>query len=220
MPSTQWSFKKVNLVTGLACFAGFAVLMGLVDLAGHRRLSLIGDPGGLARWTPVVAALWAASFLPKPTTIVGYRKRTTLPVWLVAPWVALWLGPIEWGGALLYYLPMLAGFLAMARADSKRDDARAVTMPGLKWTQAGEDFSIFIPHGGYVRARFSANPETPLLLRGEPGAGSEVELVLGRPLAAHVEGPLRLVVVCEPDSQHLAFWGNEPVSWTIKPGAA
>ncbi len=216
MASAQWSLKKVNLVVGFACFAGFAAAMGLVELVVNRRLSLLGDPGGLAWCTPVVAAMWAASFLPKTRTILGYRKRTTLPGWLVAPWVALWLGPIEWGGALLYYLPMLAGFLAAARVEGKRDDARAVSMPGLKWTQAGEDFSIFIPHGGYVRGRFSANPETPLLLRGEPGAGSEVELVLGQPLTAHVEGPHRLVVVCTPDSPHLAFWGNEPVSWTIR----
>lgn len=220
MASLQWSLKKVNLVVGLAAFAAFATLMVFVELVVHRQLSGLGEPGGLAKWTPLVAALWATSFVPKSPTIVGYRKRTTLPTWLVAPWIALWLGPIEWGGALLYYLPMVVGFAAMARVDGRRDDARAVSMPGLGWTRSGEDISLSIPNGAALRSQLASAPEGGVLLRGERGAGSEVELFPSRlasqPLSASVESPMRLVVVCAPDSPQLALWGDEPVQWTLK----
>lgn len=221
MPSgpSAWSPKKVNLVTGFAWFAGLAALMGVVHLIAERRLWLIGNAAGVARWTPVVAGLWAASFLRQsPTTLGGFRRRSSLPLWLVAPWVPLAFGPVEWAGALLYYLPMLAGLVAMSRAEGKADDARAASMPGVTWSEAGSDITVSIPNGAEARRLLQAAGREGVLLRGGEGPGSVLELLPGAPLGAFVESPARLTVICPPDSAHLAFWGNEPVTWILKRG--
>lgn len=182
--------KRAQQIAGLVAYAALATPMAIALMLGAKKLPLLGSPSSFLAWSVLpIAGFWIASS-PHATDIYQsisgrlVRRRNAIPLWIPGPWLAYAFGNISVLAALLYYVPMIVGLVVRVRLEQKDEDARAVVMPGLRWSEPSEGtFLLEIPDAGAARSRLEAAGD--LLLRDSSAGGPEVLLSRSYRLNAH-----------------------------------